>query len=192
MLTIPTGAFHRLELSYWRMNDSGDVHAPAKLSLFGANIQNNERLNTRYKLTNFRAAWNYLSWPVPSYDAKLRLKSFWEVQWTQMKPTLGFPEAKGNPAPIQPNQGVFLPGAGLGIEYIPSTRFRLEARGSGMAWPKRSGYYDLEASAVLRIMKVEIFGGLKAFHFHTSPRKEQVYLQGTMWGPIAGLRWVIH
>jgi hypothetical protein len=190
MLTFPTGGLNRLEISYWRMNDSGDLRAPNKLNLFGASIANNERLNTRYKITNMRAAWNYLSFPVPVYDAKLRLKSFWEVQYTQIKPTVGFPEAKNNPAPIQPNQAVILPGVGLGIEYVPTRAFRLEARGSGMGFPQRSGYFDLEGTAVLRVSKVELFGGMKAFHFQTSRKKEEIFIQGTMWGPMFGARWV--
>ncbi len=191
MLTIPTGGFNRLELSYWRVNDSGDVRAPAKLFIFGANVQNNELLNTQYKITNIRASWNYLSFPVPPYDAKLRLKSFWEVQYTNFSPTIYFPEARNNPAPIRPKQSVFYPGVGLGMEFIPSRYFRLEARGSGMTLPGKSGYYDIEATGVLRIKKVEVIGGMKGYHFHTSSKLE-TKVTSTMWGPTVGLRWIFH
>lgn len=190
ILTFPTGGFNRMEISYWRVNDSGDVRAPNRLAIFGANIANNELLNTKYKLTNLRVAWNYLTYPVPPYDEKLRIKTFWEIQYTQMSPTIYFPEARNSPAPINPKQNVFYPGFGLGLEYVASRAFRLEARGSGMAFPGRSGYYDLEASAVGRIRKVEIYAGVKAFHFHTSPKKEITYTTGTLWGPMAGIRWV--
>jgi len=189
MLTFPTGGMNRLEIGYWRVNDSGDVRAPAKLSIFGANIPSNGLLNTQYKISNIRASWNYLSFPVPVYDAKLRLKSFWEVQYTKFLPTIGFPEIKSNPAPIQPKQSVVYPGVGLGLEYVASRHFRLEARGSGMTLPGKSGYYDVEASAVGRVSKVEIFGGIKGFHFHTSS-KQETYVTSTMWGPMVGLRWV--
>ncbi len=191
MLTIPTGGFNRLELGYWRIYDAGDVRAPNKVSIFGANIANNERLNTYYRLTNIRVAWNYLTWPVPPFDTKLRIKSFWEYQYTKMLPTVGFPEAKNSPAPITPKQTVSLPGFGLGVEYIASKNFRMEARGSGMTFPKRSGYWDIEANAVVRVKKVEIFGGMKGFHFHTSKKNASTYTTGTYWGPSFGLRYVI-
>jgi hypothetical protein len=189
MLTFPTGGFNRLEISFWRVNDSGDVRAPAKLAIFGANIQNNELLNTQYRITNIRAAWNYLSFPVPAYDAKLRLKSFWEVQYTNFVPTIGFPEAKNSPAPIQPKQSVIYPGFGLGLEYVVSRNFRLETRGSGMTLPGKGGYYDIEATAVGRIKKVEIIGGMKGFHFHTGSKLE-TKVTSTMWGPMLGVRWI--
>ncbi len=189
MVTFPTGGFNRLELAYWRVNDSGDVRAPAKLAIFGANIANNERLNTQYRITNIRASWNYLSFPVPPFDAKLRLKSFWEVQYTKFLPTLGFPEAKNSPAPIQPKQSVFYPGVGLGLEYVASRNFRLESRGSGMTLPGKGGYYDVEANFVGRISKVEIIGGIKGYHFHTSTKLE-TKVTSTMWGPMVGVRWV--
>lgn len=189
MITFPTGVANRLEISYWRVNDSGDVRAPAKLAIFGANIQNNELLNTQYKISNMRVSWNYLSFPVPAYDTKLRLKSFWELQYTKFLPTIYFPQAKNSPAPIQPKQSVIYPGFGLGVEYIAARSFRLEARGSGMTLPGKSGYYDIEATAVARIKKVEIIGGMKGFHFHTGS-KQETKVTSTMWGPMVGVRWV--
>jgi hypothetical protein len=188
-LTFPTGGFNRLEIGYWRVNDSGDLRAPAKLAIFGANIAKNELLNTKYKISNLRVAWNYLTFPVPPFDAKMRIKSFWEVQYTNFLPTIGFPEAKNSPAPIQPKSSVIYPGFGLGIEYVASRHFRLEARASGMAWPKKSGYFDVEGNAVGRIGKLEIFGGYKGFHFHTGNHQE-TYVTSSIWGPMFGIRWV--
>ncbi len=164
-LTFPTGGFNRLEIGFWRVNDSGDLRAPAKLAMFGANIANNELLNTKYKITNIRVAWNYLTFPVPPFDTKLRLKSFWEVQYTKFLPTIYFPEAKNSPAPIQPKQSVFYPGVGLGVEYIAAKAFRLEARGSGMALPGKSGYFDVEATAVARIKKLGDFRRVEGIPF---------------------------
>jgi hypothetical protein len=189
-ITFPTGGFNRLEIGYWRLYDAGDVIAPHKLSIFGANIQKGELLNTQYKLSNLRAAWNYLTYPVPPFDSKLRIKTFWEVQWTRMDPIIGFPQASGSPAPINPKQNVFYPGFGAGVEYVQSRHFRLEARGSGFAWPSHSGYWDVEGSAIGRISHVELFATYKGFHFHTSPTKDETYEKGTFWGPMLGVRWV--
>lgn len=190
MLTIPTGGFNRLEVGYWRAFGAGDVRAPNRLAIFGAGVANRELMNTEFRLTNLRLAWNYLTYPVPPFDAKLRVKSFWEFQFTEMRPTLRFPEARGAPPPLTRDQSVKYPGVGLGLEYIPSKHFRLEGRGSGMAFPGRSGYWDIEANAVARIKKVEIFGGYKGFHFHTSRKKEETIMQGTLWGPSFGIRYV--
>jgi hypothetical protein len=188
ILTVPTGHYNRLDVSYWRLYDAGDVRAPQKISIFGANLQQNERMNTTYRLTNLKVAWNYLTFPAPPFDSKLRIKTFWEVQWTQMHPTIYFPDAKNSPAPIDPKQSVFLPGAGIGAEYIWSKHFRLEARGSGMGFPGKSYYWDLEGSAVARMWKVEIFGSMKGFSFRTSP-KNDTYMRGTYWGPSFGVRY---
>ncbi len=189
ILTVPTGHYNRLDISYWQLYDSGDIRAQNKVSIFGANIQQNERMNTTYKLSNFKFAWNYLTFPAPPFDARLRVKTFWEVQWTKMNPTLYFPDAKNSPAPINPKQSVFLPGAGLGLEYIWSKKFRVEARGSGMGLPGKSYYWDVEASAVGRIKKVEIFASMKGFAFRTSPKKQETYLRGQFWGPSFGVRY---
>jgi hypothetical protein len=118
------------------------------------------------------------------------VKSFWEVQYTKFLPTIGFPGVGNDPPPIQPQQSVFYPGVGLGVEYVAGRAFRMEARGSGMTLPGRSGYYDIEGTAVGRIGKVEIFGGIKGYHFHTSS-KLPTYVTSTLWGPMFGLRFVI-
>jgi hypothetical protein len=189
ILTVPTGHYNRLDVSYWRLYDSGDVRSQNKISIFGANIQANERLNTTYKISNVKVAWNYLTFPAPPFDSKLRIKTFWEVQWTQMNPTIYFPDAKNSPAPINPKQSLFLPGGGLGLEYIWSKKFRVEAHGSGMGFPNKSAYYDIEGSAVGRIKKVEIFASMKGYHFRTSP-KQTTFIKGTYWGPSFGIRYV--
>jgi hypothetical protein len=190
-LTFPTGSFNRLEVGAWRLSDGGVVFAPDRLNLFGANIKSGERLDTIYRITNLHVAWNYLTFPAPPFDAKLRVKTFWEFQYNSISPVVGFPDVKNSPEPIRPSQSVMYPGAGLGLEFIPSRHFRVEARGSGMAFPGRSGYYDVEASMVGRIKMVELFAGAKLYHLHSSPKKNDAYIQGTFFGPMVGLRWVI-
>lgn len=189
LLTFPTGGFNRLEVGYWRLYDAGDVVSPHRVNIFGATIPAGGRVSTEYKLSNIRVAWNYLTWPVPPLDSKLRIKTFWEIQWTRMDPTIGFPGTPTTP-PINPRQNVFYPGVGLGAEYVFNRYFRMEARGSGMAWPGRSGYWDVEGSAVFRFFNhVEAYGTWKGFSFHSSPKNE-TYIQGTYWGPLLGVRYV--
>jgi hypothetical protein len=190
VITIPTGDYHRLEIGYWDNRGSGSSRATQPLNLFGANVRNNELLTNNYRIQNIRVAWNYLTFPVPAMGAKFRVKTFWEVQHTRIKPTVGFPESTVNPdATVGDKKAITWPGVGIGMEYVPSTHLRFEARVSGMAFPGRSRYADAEASIVGSVKSVEIFGGLKGFHFRTSPKSDTIQ-QGYLWGPMAGVRWV--
>ena len=187
-MTFPTGGFNRLEIGYFRVTADGTVRAPRDVSIEGANISADQLLAMRYQLTNMRVSWNYLTFPVPPLDSRLRVKTFWEVQYTQIKPQISFPDI-ANSSTLRPDQKIFYPGVGLGLEYVASQAFRVEARGSGMGFPGRSRYLDTEATAVARIGGVEVFGGAKLFHFRSSPKNE-VYLKGTLWGPLFGVRYV--
>ena len=189
MITLPTGGSNRLEIGFWDIKASGTARPGEPLALFAANIKRGELVASRYHIRNIRVSWNYLTFPVPALDAKLRIKTFWEVQHTRINPTLSFPESNDPTATVGPKQSITFPGTGLGLEYVPSNRFRMEARISGMALPGKSRYADAEASLVGTIRRIEIFGGVKGFHFRTTTKSE-IYQQATIWGPMFGLRWV--
>lgn len=188
VLTFPTGGFNRLEIGYFRVTNDGSVRTTRDVSIEGASVGPNTLVAMRYRLTSVRVSWNYLTFPVPPLDSRLRVKTFWELHFTGIKPQLTFPEIE-NSAPVQPDQSLFYPGIGLGFEYVPSRRFRLEARGSGMGFPNRSRYLDTEGTAVVRLGSVELFGGMKMYHFRTSPKNE-LYIKGTLTGPLFGVRYV--
>jgi hypothetical protein len=189
IFTIPTGGANRLEFGVWDVSDKGSVRPPKALLLLGANVPAGELLDLHYRIRNYRFSWNYLTYPVPAFGAHFRVKTFWEVQYTSVKPDVVFPESKVSAAPLTPSYGIFYPGAGLGFEYVVSRAFRAEGKFSGMAFPGRSNYWDSEVNIAGRIHKVELFGGMKAFHFQTSPKKD-VFLKGSIWGPQVGVRWV--
>ncbi len=191
-LTFPTGGFNRLEIHYFHVGGAGDVRPDRALSLEGSNVAAGELVTSQFKLTSVRVSWNYLTFPVPALDSRLRVKTFWEVEYAKLRPLLQFPEKdliNGAYQQVTPKKTIFYPGAGIGIEYVPSQKFRFEAHGSGMALPGRSRYIDAEASAVVRYGSLELFGGAKFFNFRTST-KNVFYLQGTVWGPMFGLRYV--
>ena len=144
MVTIPTVGSSRLELSYLTLNDRGSAPAPTDLGLFGGTILQGEPLSMAYSLRHLKASWNYLTYPNPP-DAKLRIKTLWEFHYMQIKPTVTATVT----APDQPlagSQRILLPAVGLGIEYVASKHFRLELRGSGMAFPHRSAIGDAEGN----------------------------------------------
>ena len=190
VITFPTKGFNRLELGYWQTYASGSDRATEPLNLFGANVKKGDLVATNYKIRNIRLTWNYLTYPVPALNAKLRIKTFWEAQYTRINPYSSFPESADPTATVGDKKTVFWPGAGIGFEYVPSKRFRMEGRLSGMAFPGRSRYADAEVNLVGTVGHVEIFGGGKGFHFRTSPKVVDSYMEATIWGPMAGIRWV--
>ncbi len=194
-VTIPTGGNNRLEVGYWKLVDSGQIRATRDLEIYGANITNGEGIQELYNYTNLRIAWNYLSYPVPPLDSRFRIKSFWEVQYFRARTQLAFPDQpdiNGNIPVVQPKESIKLPGVGIGAEYIPNRSFRVEGRISGMGLPGRSRYIDAQVTAVGRIANfVEFFGGIKGYHFRTSPRNAE-FIEGTLWGPFFGMRFVLN
>jgi len=188
VLTIPMKGSTRLEVSYLTLNDRGNTIAPRDLGLFGGNISRNEPLATDYSLRHIKVSWNYLTYPNPPQDAKLRIKTLWEFHFIQVNPSVELTvTAPGQP--LTDKQRVMLPAVGLGVEYVPSKHFRMEVRGSGMGLPHHANLGDGDATLVGRVRKLEIFAGGKALYFRTSPQKE-TYVKGFLWGPFGGIRWV--
>ena len=188
MLTVPMKGSTRLELSYEALYDRAGVFAPTDVGLFGATIAKGEPLDMFYDLTHAKVSWNYLSYPNPPQDAKFRFKTLWEFHYMKMKPTVVL-AATAPDLPVTESLSIYLPAVGAGIEYVPSRHFRMELRGSGMGWPKRSAVGDGEATAVVRVRRLEIFAGGKALYFRTSPKKE-TFVESFLWGPYGGVRWV--
>jgi hypothetical protein len=188
MVTIPMKGSSRLELSYTTLNVNGNILAPTDLGLFGGTIAQNEPLATTYSLRHLKLSYNYLSYPNPPQDAKLRIKTLWEFHYIQLYPTV----VATVTAPTQPltvTQSIKLPAVGLGVEYVASKHFRLELRGSGMAIPHHMSLGDAEGSAVVRLGSLEIFVGGRLLYFKTSSQQDTL-MRGTLWGPDAGVRWV--
>jgi hypothetical protein len=188
MITFPTKGNTRLELSYLTLSDAGNAIAPTDLGLFAGTIPKGEPLATSYSLRHFKASWNYLTYPNPPQDAKFRFKTLWEFHYLQIKPTV-VATVTAPDLPLTDSQRILLPAVGLGVEYVASKHFRLEARGSGMLIPHHSGVGDAEGTAVVRVGSLEIFAGGKALYFRTTPQSD-TYIKGTLWGPYGGLRWV--
>ena len=188
MITFPTKGNTRLEFSYLTLNGNGNITAPRDVGFFGGTVPKNEPLFVDYSLRHYKMSWNYLTYPNPPQDAKLRIKTLWEFHYLQFKPTI----VETVTAPLQPlaaSQRLILPAVGLGLEYVPSRHFRMEARGSGMMLPKHSGIGDAEAGFVVRLGSLEFFAGGKLLYFRTSPQQE-TYAKGFLWGPDGGIRWV--
>jgi hypothetical protein len=181
----------RVEVSYFDVKDSGSTIAERNLSFFGSIFAKGDYLSLDYRLRNLKVSWNYLTYPVPPLDSKFRIKTFWEVHYTQMRPVISAPLSTSLLAlPVSANERILLPAGGIGFEYVPSPQhFRMEARFSGFGLPGKAAIWDGEGSFVARVKRIEIFAGEKAYHFRTNTGKD-IYSQATLWGPYGGIRWV--
>jgi hypothetical protein len=105
--------------------------APTNLGLFGGTIPKDEPLSMDYSLRHLKLSWNFLTYPNPPQDAKLRFKTLWEFHYMQIAPTV----TETVTAPDQPlseSQRIILPALGLGTFAWrcgdPEWRFRITRR----------------------------------------------------------------
>ena len=199
ILTVPTGRSNRLEFTVWEAKNAGSTTATRDHFFLGAPFDRGDFLSTEYRIRSAKMTWNYMSFPYPVLDAKFRIKTLWEFQYVDVQPVItapftARPASGGNPETpatrVTGKRTILTPTLGLGMQYVPSPKhFRLEARGTAMAYPGKSQIWDVEGTATARIGNFEIFAGGKLFHYRTSPGKDQ-YLEGNLWGPMGGVRWM--
>jgi hypothetical protein len=194
VFTTRAGRSNRLEFSAFEIRGTSNTVATQDLVLFGDEFEEDEPLVTDYRIRNAKFSLNYLTFPNPPADSKLRFKTLWEVQYAQIRTLTVAPLRATSDVPAFPTPGsrtVFLPTVGLGVEVVPSPRhFRLDIRASGLGFPNRSAILDGEAAAVIRAGRhLELFGGYKAFYVRTSPKKDH-FFSATIGGPFFGIRWV--
>jgi hypothetical protein len=198
VLTIPIGKqhHHALHASYFRVQGIGNSIAPANVILFGVNYYTGDYLAVHYTMQNARVGFDYLSWPFPVKDSKFHIKTLYDITYTTILTSVDAPyrhgttDASGNLINTngQGTDWFIYPSFGLGIDYLFSHKLRFEGRASGFIFPHRSTIYDAEASLNYRLGKFEVEGGLKTFHFKTSPGRNE-YVLSTYPGVYVGLRW---
>ena len=191
-----------LRFTYYTIQASGggtvDEHVQPWTELYpGGNF-----VDRNYRLKTFRLSLDYLTWPNPVKTSKFRLKTLWQLQYTHIRTGFDAPhaslydstgnlqyDASGHIVTFDTEGTVdsWIPMVGAAVQYWPAKRVRLEAGGSGFAMLHRSGTWDADAGAALRIGVYELRVGMKAFHYRTTPRAE-FWVHGTAIGPYIGLR----
>jgi len=199
-ISVPAGKNNTIRISYFRSLGSGNTTAVTPPTnkgevIWGANLNPGDYLANSYTIQNVKISLDYLSWPFPLNNRRFRLKTLWEVQYTNVKSAVSAPFA-----PIQDSSGNAIqtsgsgsdwfiwPSFGLGAEVMASKHFRFEVKGSGFALPHRATIWDTEGFLAYKSGQFEIDLGGKAFHFKTSPRRPE-YLRATMPGAYIGIRW---
>ena len=185
-VTTPAGKYSRIAISGFQVKGHGNTTASNDLTLFGNPFPKGDALDVSYRVRNVKAGWEYLMYPAPPQSA-FRIRALFEMQYVGQTATISAP-LDTNSTPATGSRSIFLPTLGLGFDIVPSKIFRLEIRGSGMAWPEKSLILDGEATAVVRVSHFEVVGGAKYFRYKSSPNKDQ-FFQGTLAGPFAGIRY---
>jgi hypothetical protein len=203
-LGMAVGLHNTLRFSYFETKASGNVESiPTTLHLWNQTYEPGTYLATTYRLQHGKMSFDYLTWPYPVESRRFRLKTLWQVQWTQIrtvfdapkKPVLdetGFPlvDASGNPISYAGigSRWFISPQFGLGTAYYGGRHFRWEANAAGWAWPHRNAVWDADTSVNLKYGHFELRVGAKAFHFKTSTQAEY-FGKGTMGSAFVGVRW---
>lgn len=151
-------------------------------------------VSSTYRLTTGRLYLDDLLFPHKFPVARLRFKSIWAIRYIGVHTTADAPFVDlvngtvTSQSQVQADSRIFLPEFGLAMEYAlaPHVLFRID--GAGFAIPHRSDIGESSATIAVRQKKLEIVGGIRMFHFKTSPQKEE-YTSGTMVAGFGGLRW---
>lgn len=195
-IDIPAGRDNTVRISYFRIQGDGNTYATQDLTLFTVNYVPGDYLVTQYKLQNVKISYDYLSYPYPPDPSRFRLKTLWNVNYTNIGTSIDAPlkviqvDASGNPISntATGSRWFIYPSFGLGIEKAITSHFRLDASASGFAFPHHSTIWDADASAAYRSGRYEVAFGLKAFHFKSSPQNTQ-YLGATFPGAYLAVRY---
>jgi hypothetical protein len=127
MVTIPMKGSSRLEFSYDTLNANGNILAPTDLGLFGGAIAQGEPLHTTYSVRHLKMSYNFLTYPNPPQDAKLRFKTLWEFHYLQLYPgvtaTVTAPDQ-----PLTQSQRIILPAVDLPASFDDWRRGRQRNR----------------------------------------------------------------
>jgi hypothetical protein len=193
---VAAGVHNTIKLSYFRDKYAGSTKAPTDLVIFGQTYSAGENLTTNTKLSNVKISYEYLTWPYPVERHHFRLKTLWQVQYVTVRGTFddpvksSTPDSNGNITDysVLGSKSFFTPAFGVGLHEYASRNLHFEADVSGFAWPHRFQLVDAEATVGYRVGHIDVRGGMKAFHFRTSPKQDYFY-RGSFAGVFVGVRW---
>lgn len=186
-LWIPVGSGNQLEVSGFQVRGRGSGIAPQALTLFDTTFAKGDLISDSYVLRSYKVSFNYLSFPAPPGDRKIRFKTLYEIQYTTFKSSFSS-KSESTELATSGSKKIFLPTFGIGLSYLASKNFHIEMRGSGFGYPHKSATWDAEATAVIRAGRIDVIVGGKGFYFKTSTNSEE-YFRSTLLGPFAALRY---
>jgi hypothetical protein len=199
---VAVGKHNVLRASFFRSSAAGNTVAPTDLGIITQYYLKGDQLATNYRLTSLKLSFEYLTWPYPVKNSRFRLKSLWEVEYTQVRvgfdaPLVATTDSLGNPLTdasgnllsysTSAKYRYYLPEIGLKAQYYVRPGLRLEASAAGFDIPHHANTWDAEATANVRFGHYELQLGLRGHHYRTSPQQD-FWVRGNMMGPFVGLR----
>ncbi len=197
------GLHNTLKFSYNDFRAAGDYVTPVIVSAWGQTYSGGTYLSTNYHVQSFKLSYEYLTWPYPVGSKKFRLKTLWQVQFTNVSTVFDSPDnyydsngnliidSNGNPANFAGagTKHIISPEFGLGFSYYPSRHVRIEASGAGFGFPHRYYVWDGDFSVNYRALShFEIRVGARGMGFKTSTNSD-TYIKGNYLSAFFGVRW---
>jgi hypothetical protein len=200
---MAVGLHNTLKFVFTDFRANGDYTTPVEVTAWSQTYSGGEYVSTGYHVQNYKLSYEYLTWPYPVGSRKVRLKTLWQAQFTNVSSTFDAPlnyyDSNGNPVLNSAGQLVDLVGAGtkriispelgLGLSYYPSRHVRIEFEGSGFGFPHHYTIWDGDLALSYRVMNhFEIRAGGRGFGFKTSTNGD-FYLKGNYYSGFVGIRW---
>jgi hypothetical protein len=193
---IPAGRANSLRVSYFRVQGRTASTAVQDATLFSQAYSAGDFLQARYLIQSGKISWDYLSYTLNKREMKIRVKTLYEVQYTNVGTNISAPfkavttDSSGNTNDntAHGTKSLIYPTFGMGLESALGRHFRWEVKGSGFGIPHRGNIWDAQGSIAVRLGPIEILAGERAFHFKTSPSGDQ-YFVDTLSGAYAGVRY---
>lgn len=200
---LAVGLHNTLKLTLTNFHAVGDFTTPIVVTAFNQTYNGGTYIATNYHIERAQLSFEYLTWPFPVGSRKVRLKTLWQLQFTNINTVFDSPldyyDSNGNLRVDSAGQPISLaaigtkrivsPEFGLGLSYYPSRHVRLEFNGSGFGIPHHYYVWDGDASVNVRILShVEIRLGVRGMGLKTSASSDFL-IHGSFVAPFAGIRW---
>jgi hypothetical protein len=200
---LAVGLHNTLKLTLTNFNAVGDYTSPIEVTNFNQTYNGGTYISTNYHVERAQLSFEYLTWPYPVGSRKIRLKTLWQVQFTNITSVLDSPDnyydsngnlildSSGQPINLSAagTKRIISPEFGIGLSYYPSRHVRVEFNGGGFGFPHRYYIWDGDASVNIRVLShIEIRLGARGMGFKTSTNSD-FYIKGNYIAPFVGIRW---
>jgi hypothetical protein len=197
-LSIPAGDSNTLRFSYFRVQGNSSLIQPQNVTLFGEAYSAGDYVASSYTLQSAKISWDYLSYTWRREPGNIHFKTLYELQFANIGTQFVAPykavttDSGGNTDYNSANgsKHIFLPTIGGELEQAIGKNVRWEVKGSGFGIPHHGVIWDAQADVAIRVHKLELIAGERAFYFKTSPKAEQ-YFSDTLNGVFAGIRYYL-
>lgn len=192
---IPAGRNNTLRITAFKVQGFSNVTSNHDNYIFNEYYPAGTFLNNNYRIEVIKASWDYLSYTWHKKSTNIHLKTLYEAQYINTSFSSAAPfldgtlDVDGNSYLISGSKSLVFPTLGMAMGSEFGKFFRWDVRASGFGIPGRGAIGDLEATVAVRVSKVEVLVGERAYYLKTSPRSD-MYTNDFMQGVYGGLRFV--